>query len=282
MQVKRERELTKKSQSTKQDFAALETLPEWERPIEVEVVDERGRRTVKESARAFSFWKRYRDAPDDARTHRKVFGDNASELRQAATWGSRFRWQDRLKAKQVADAAADAADRGRRKLARGKRNESRQEKIEDEAWGVGEQLLEKAKQMAQWPLVEVRRKDNGRTTIIMPAKWTLRDAARLAEVGIQLKRVGSGMIDGLLGKKIQPDDHGQPSTDATQSIVGGFTSPRDVIEKVLAKFPSWMLKQAYELVLEREGSAEAQEDGPAYAPNVDGDEASALGEEGAF
>lgn len=272
--------MTKKAQPSLQDFAALEKLPEWERPIAVEVFDDRGRRTVKESARAFSFWKRFRDAPEDVRSIRKVFGGDQSELRQAATWSSRFRWQDRLKAKIAAEAAEESADRGRRKIARSRKHESRQEKIEEEAWGLGEQLLEKARQMAQWPLVEVKRKDNGRTTIIMPAKWSLRDAARLAEVGIQLKRVGSGMIDALLGKKVAGDDPGQPQADSSQSIVGGFTSPKDIIDKVLTRFPSWMLHRAYEIVRDREETAEAQESGPAYAPNVDGDGSDALGDGG--
>lgn len=61
---------------------------------------------------------------------------------------------------------------------------SRQEKLRETQWEMSQLLIEKAKGMLEHPLVEIVEKDE--QTIIVPSRWSLRDAAHFSEVAANL------------------------------------------------------------------------------------------------
>jgi hypothetical protein len=67
----------------------------------------------------------------------------------------------------------------------------RQIAIREERHAIGQSLELKAKEILAFPIVE--RKRNRGKTIIKPAKWTMSDAAKLAETGMKLKAFSAGV-----------------------------------------------------------------------------------------
>lgn len=71
--------------------------------------------------------------------------------------------------------------------------EQRRKELREEEWSVGGNLMRKAKDMLIFPVAEVRKEEDGRVTILEPAKWTFSDAARVAETASKLERLAAGM-----------------------------------------------------------------------------------------
>ena len=101
---------------------------------------------------------------------------------------------------------------------------ARMAKLREQEWEHSQALIERAQEMLNYPLAQVRKveEEDGKTlvTIVMPAKWSLRDAAAYAETASRLARLATGMetdrtqtrhadAEGnmlVLGGNIDPDD----------------------------------------------------------------------------
>lgn len=58
---------------------------------------------------------------------------------------------------------------------------------------MGQALIAKAKQMLEWPLAQRRLEQDGKVTIVEPARWRLADAAKMLETGSKLVRLAAEM-----------------------------------------------------------------------------------------
>lgn len=76
----------------------------------------------------------------------------------------------------------------------------RQEELREQEWDLSTKLLDKGKQMLQFPLAETTKEERPGTdgnptlvTIFNPVRWTMRDAASLLKIGSEVGRLSSGM-----------------------------------------------------------------------------------------
>ena len=102
-------------------------------------------------------------------------------------WGraaQRWRWEERA---QAWDEEVRRRDEERWEL--------RRRRLREREWKSAQDLVGRAKQMLAWPLARQEKKDeDGRqTTVVMPARWTMRDAASFFETGSKLARLAADM-----------------------------------------------------------------------------------------
>jgi hypothetical protein len=173
--------------------AALLREPVWERQFG-------------ESRQAFAAFQAYRDlgpgrSVDAAyRAARGPHEDHARTTRATKRWRlwtARWRWAERASAwdahldDEARLAQEDAVRRDAEALAE-RRRLQREREI-----AVGDRLLQRAEEMLQFPLVATsieRETADGRVIQrIEPTAWRVRDAPRLADVGVKLKRLALDM-----------------------------------------------------------------------------------------
>jgi hypothetical protein len=65
--------------------------------------------------------------------------------------------------------------------------------IRKQEFDVGQQLMNRAKQMLTLPIIRQTKTEDGKTTIIEPADWRYPDIARVAESASKLQRLGADM-----------------------------------------------------------------------------------------
>lgn len=105
------------------------------------------------------------------------------QLSRLKIWSTRYAWQARI------DRAKEIEDEERRK-----RWQERQETWREDEYGVALKLLERAKQMLTFPIIEmVNEQPDGTVQIVKPAKWKPIDIARFAEVASKLARLAAEM-----------------------------------------------------------------------------------------
>lgn len=91
-------------------------------------------------------------------------------------WVERCRaWDDYLQAERDKEAAKHAAEIERRRLA----------EIQD-VFDMGSQLRATVRQMLKFPLATMTTSKDGKTTVVEPARWTLRDAFAGAKVSVEM------------------------------------------------------------------------------------------------
>lgn len=135
-----------------------------------------------ESIPAFQAFAEYRDLGVD-RSLEAVRQKVGKSSRLLARWSSRWKWVERVK---EYEAYMDSLEQKAREKALTK-------KAED--WATKELemaalLYDKAKAMLAFPLAQQRSKDG--QTIVEPARWGMRDAASIAEVGVKMERLARG------------------------------------------------------------------------------------------
>lgn len=97
-----------------------------------------------------------------------------------------WRWAERAKAKDTQDRIKARA-----------RKMERLQQLEEDEWETALKLLEKAKEMASYPLVTQTTSDEGRTIIINPQKWAASDAARYLAIGSEIARRSVGAVEAI-------------------------------------------------------------------------------------
>lgn len=97
----------------------------------------------------------------------------------------RWHWQERAQ-------AWDAAMRQRED----ERWEKRRKRQREQEWKAAQDLLTKARQMLGWPLARQEKKtdeDGRQVTVVMPARWGMRDSAAFFETAAKLARLAADM-----------------------------------------------------------------------------------------
>lgn len=147
-----------------------------------------------ESAKAFKAFKTYVEMGPTKRSIRNV----AKMLRKSSTvinrWRAKWNWSPRVKAWDEDQGAIEKE--AMEKVAREDAQvwAKRQDEFRKQRFEIGQAMLAKAKQILEWPLArKTITGPNGETTIIEPAKWTTRDAARIADVGAALTALAVGL-----------------------------------------------------------------------------------------
>jgi hypothetical protein len=158
------------------------------RPSNVEVRP--GEKLPAESPQAAQAWFLYRDDGPD-RNLRKTARDVHKSLTTVGKWSKRHRWPERAlawdgyqdgihTAAMLREAEAGATDWAKEREA---------ERARELEFGLA--LIAKAKTMLDWPLAQREVTSNGQTTIIMPTKWRMADAAKYVETGSKLIRLAA-------------------------------------------------------------------------------------------
>lgn len=154
-------------------------------------------RQQRESLPAWEAFQRYRDA-GAARSTAKVALACGKQKSLMDRWSRAHHWvlrcqaydrhQDRIRQQAAAAAAAEEAARWERERARQREQELK----------ARDKLFDRALLMLEWPLQQ-RETDGGRT-VINPARWSLRDAAQMADVASRLGRLATGMDTEQIGR----------------------------------------------------------------------------------
>lgn len=152
-------------------------------------------RKPEESAKAYAAFTVYRDL-GPSRTLRAA----AKALQRGRSlldhWSARYGWVVRAEAydaQQRAIAQAAYEQGLRDEAARWARRQNEQR---DEEWGMARALMGKAGAMLRFPLATARQEEDeeGRViTIVNPAKWSMRDAATMAQAAATLARLAADM-----------------------------------------------------------------------------------------
>jgi hypothetical protein len=159
-------------------------------------------RQIGESLPAWRAFTAYRDlgtTRSALAAYRQTTGKHAVEQASGmwTTWGTVWRWVDRAAAWDA--HCDDEARRAEEEQARAdgvKRAELRAAQREREL-ALGDQLLARVEEMLRVPVIDVRieRDESGHITQhFHPTKWRLGDTAALARVGVELRRMGLGLV----------------------------------------------------------------------------------------
>jgi hypothetical protein len=155
-----------------------------------------------ESARAFAAFLIYRDM-GAARSLDKAFahfhGDQASGKRAPGRWhqwSAQYQWPDRAAAWDAMLRSRELAQREAAQAAEAERWAARRAAEAEREWAFAEQLMERARAMLAFPLQTREIAEDGKTIIVKPARWAIRDAAGMADTAAKLARLAAGMDTG--------------------------------------------------------------------------------------
>lgn len=124
----------------------------------------------------------------DADNKQRVLEGKSEILRKMRTFPSSWdrqsiywRWRERADLKERSDRTERQARHRQRLL-----------ELEEVEWKTGKALVDRAKEMVEYPLVTQTTSDDGKIIIIKPASWTAADAARYLSVGSEITRKAIG------------------------------------------------------------------------------------------
>jgi len=101
-------------------------------------------------------------------------------------WSRRWRWVRRARAWDAHMAAIQAEALEARRAETARTWAEREEALRERKYDLAMKMLAKAEAMAAFPLAQVSQGEDGKTTVVKPAKWTFFSLARLAATGSAL------------------------------------------------------------------------------------------------
>lgn len=134
-------------------------------------------------------WERYQECDDPRLVPTK-------RIATIKAWSKRYRWQERIRQAAVRETLAQerrlAVDRERERHA-----------VRDREKSLAARLMDRAEEMLNWPLARQTREviEQGadgivRTyQVIEPTRWSMRDAAAMADVASKLMRLSVGGME---------------------------------------------------------------------------------------
>lgn len=146
-----------------------------------------------EPGKAYDAFVVYREL-GSVRTYRTASKRMGRARHTLEKWGRRHDWQARADAYDafVRSVAQAEYERGVREEA--ERWQQRQREHREVEFEMARGLMDKAAAMLQFPLAQiVQEGDDGSTTIIKPTRWSMRDAASLADTAAKLARLSAEM-----------------------------------------------------------------------------------------
>lgn len=116
--------------------------------------------------------------------------------------------------------------------------EMRRRRLRDAEWGASQELMKKARQMLAWPLERQEKKedDEGRqVTVVMPARWGMRDPASFFDLASKLARLATDMatstsrheVTGVNGESLGAFDVEHLSDEELASLLANLRAIED-------------------------------------------------------
>jgi hypothetical protein len=102
----------------------------------------------------------------------------------------RWCWDERAEAWDKADRAKATKRLQNRRL----RWESKWLELRDKAWDTSQKLIQRAEEMLEYPLTNVRLETDdtgGQITVIEPTKWSIRDAGPMLSTAMELAKIAA-------------------------------------------------------------------------------------------
>ena len=152
-------------------------------------------------------------------------GKKLGKTRQALDgWSTKFNWVERA---QAYDDHQDAIRRNALEKAEQKEAEKWAERrlaLREQEWELAEKLTDRLQQMLAFPVYQRITSEDGKT-IFEPAKWTFRDASRLAEVTAKLFRNAAGLpVETSRQELTGADGNAIEITDARERLLSKLDS----------------------------------------------------------
>lgn len=151
-------------------------------------------RQPEESAKAYAAFTVYRDM-GVGRSIRATAKAIAKSARLLKEWSARHQWVSRADAYDAAQRAIAQAGYEAGMRAEAERWALRQNEQRDGEWEMARALMSKAGAMLRFPLATATTEevDGKVVTIVQPTRWSMRDAATMAEVAAKLARLAADM-----------------------------------------------------------------------------------------
>lgn len=191
-------------------------------------VPEPWERQEREGSRSFALFTIYRDlgpsrsleAVAIATIPGRERGDGRALSGALGRLCKRWEWTTRAEAwdDHQDEIAREAADEHAREV--GKARAVRLEALQEKSFAVAEELLERVKAMLQFPVARKEVTQDGKLTVINPARWSWRDLATI------LQRLNEVAIT-ITGKSLTPDTPTQPGQTT------GLDEQRAIIERIM-------------------------------------------------
>ena len=166
-------------------------------------------RLPNETARAYSAFRVYAEMGEN-RSHTAVAKRYSIGIDLVRKWAQLHKWKVRLRTWQLEEHERTVNADQQAKNALALERERRRSVIEETAWELFEKVQEKVMEMLDFPLQTKSTTENGKTTVVRPAKWNFRDAVAMATTADTLARLGLGMpinrqeITGKNGAPLNP------------------------------------------------------------------------------
>lgn len=147
-------------------------------------------RLPKESTPAYEAARTYFEMGPE-RTQEAVGTKLAKSRQLLSRWAAAHSWVERA---SLYDAHMQGIEQAAIEKARAKEAEKwarRQAEQRDRDWSMAEQLRDKAEKMLGYPLSRTHTEDG--KTVVNPARWSMADAVRMAEMAAKLARLAAEM-----------------------------------------------------------------------------------------
>lgn len=109
-----------------------------------------------------------------------------------AQMSAKFKWVERAKAWDANLEAIKAEEIETAAALEARRWAERYEKLREQEFEAGQQLIERAQEMLEYPLVRTETKADGQTVIVVPADWKPADVVAFLNTASKLARMAIG------------------------------------------------------------------------------------------
>lgn len=162
-------------------------------------------------------------------------GGPTTKLSTLKDWSGKYDWQARI-------ARYDAAVQAEARAALEAQWLQRRAAERLDTFALGQELIGRAREMLKFPLAEIetsrerRVAEDGTTvieivTVVQPARWSLRDIARLADIGVKLERLALGeatervAVDGTITINLTAEQIDQLAPDEVDLVLAYLDIP---------------------------------------------------------
>jgi hypothetical protein len=147
-----------------------------------------------EGDRAFAALTTYLEMGANERSLEKVAQKLAKSIPIIKTWSSKYAWSARARAFDAYLRDLELQMQNQEIQDRVKKWATRREQLLEKEWELSQKLLERAREMLEWPLTRQVTEKDGKVIVIMPMRWNASTAVRYLDLASRLGRLAVGEV----------------------------------------------------------------------------------------